>query len=517
MNLVITVKFLVTIRVIFVLTVFAVLTFSIKPLHVYAQSSSSEFSQAQKLFLSKRFLEAAPIYYKIVSYPQNQSERAQAIFGLARSLEQAELLISSSKYFSMIFMMGPKNRQFKNAANALGRIDSQIGLGRAQATQLLSKKINPSMISGSARGFYFYYRGLESFSAKRYEVSSRNFSRVNSSSQYYYKSQFHLGVISTLRGNPTRAIKYFQTARLGSPTLREQANLNIARVYYEKKNYLEAFKSYNKISRDSDYWLDTIFESAWAFFLIKKHNHVLGNIHTLQSPFYSDRFYPESFILQAVTFLRLCRYNQVKQSQKQFLTTYRPVNIALKRLLNEYSDRPEEFFNLVKSYSQGTLNRYQKSFPIIDYLSRTNIFKSAMASVRKSDLELAKLSNTPTKWRATGLEDELASYIKQKRQLATEKGGSNLIKAARDSMSYLRRLTSQTDFIRLEMNLGKLDKLKERLDYHGSQDSEKYNLIGGMKELEVGQELEYWPFQGEYWEDELGGYVFNIDSKCSES
>ena len=40
------------------------------------------------------------------------------------------------------------------------------------------------------------------------------------------------------------------------------------------------------------------------------------------------------------------------------------------------------------------------------------------------------------------------------------------------------------------------------------------NFIGGLQELKVGQDLEYWPFQGEYWEDELGGYVYNVNSKC---
>jgi hypothetical protein len=37
-----------------------------------------------------------------------------------------------------------------------------------------------------------------------------------------------------------------------------------------------------------------------------------------------------------------------------------------------------------------------------------------------------------------------------------------------------------------------------------------------MQELNVTQDLEYWPFEGEYWEDELGGYVYNLDSKCNK-
>ncbi|MEY2987598.1 MAG: hypothetical protein RJB13_1119, partial [Pseudomonadota bacterium] len=39
----------------------------------------------------------------------------------------------------------------------------------------------------------------------------------------------------------------------------------------------------------------------------------------------------------------------------------------------------------------------------------------------------------------------------------------------------------------------------------------------GMKELDLKRQLEFWPFEQEYWEDELGAYVYNIDSRCGGS
>lgn len=474
-------------------------------------------AKAQKLLKNKRYMAAAPEYYKVFSYPKNPAEKNTAIFGLARALENSGLPYSASKFYSLVFLQSPQGPNFKKAMAALGRIDNQVGLGRAHATQLLSQKIRPSSISGAARGFYFYYKGLEDFSNQKYSNASKNFSRVNSTSNYYYKSQFHLGVISTLSGSHARAIRYFQESSSGSPTLRTQSILNMARVYYEKKQFRKAFRQYANIQRDDDYWLDTIFESAWAFFILKKHNNVLGNIHTLHSPFYSQRFYPESYVLQAITFLRLCRFPQVKQSQRSFKATYKPINVALRRLLSEYRGRPSEFFSVVKSFRNGSLKRYKKAWPIIDYLSRTNIFKAAHSTVIKSDQELSKISNTPTNWRNVGLEDELSAFLNKKREAAMLSGGSNLISAAEESQRNLRELSSQTDFIQLEMNLGKIDKLRAKLKVTATRDEERAKFIGGLQELKVGQELEYWPFQGEYWEDELGGYVYNIDSRCEGS
>ncbi|MCY4379959.1 MAG: hypothetical protein OXC40_00080 [Proteobacteria bacterium] len=480
----------------------------------FPESSFADLKKATELYKQRRYLEAAPEFFKIYSYPKNKTEKDRATYGLARSLEKADLPYSSSKFYSIIFLEGSKNPKFRESMVALGRIDSQVGLGRSHAIQLFSKNLNPSQISGSARGFYFYYRGIELFSKRKWRGAAENFRRVGSSSTYYYKAQFHLGVVSTITGSHSQAIKYFKTSALGSPTLRVQSYLNIARVNYEKKNFRQAFQNYANIQRDSEYWLDSIFESAWAFFILKKHNNVLGNIHTILSPFYEDRFYPEAYILQAITFLRLCRFQEVKKSQRLFRATYKPLNISLRRVLKEYGDNPVEFFNLVQAYKKGTLNKYEKAWPILNTLSYTNIFKSAQATVRRSENELAKLSNNPSSWRSVGLEDDLSLFLEKKRSVAVRTGGKNLFQVAKGSRRYLQKLTAQTDFIQLEINLGKISKLRSQLKIYESGDQSGTNFIGGLQELKVGQKLEYWPFIGEYWEDELGGYVFNISSKC---
>ena len=474
----------------------------------------ADLSRADKLFAQKRYIAAAPEYFKIYLYPNNNEEKLEATYGLARALERADLPYSSSKYYSMIFLQGPDHRHFKSAMSALGRIDNLIGLGRSHAIQLFARDLNPSQISGSTRGFYFYYKGLEAFSRKQWAKAAAHFRRIGSASTYYHKAQFHLGVITTLRGNPSRSIRHFQIAKLGSPTLMVQSYLNMARIHYEKNNFRLAFQNYASIQRDDEYWLDTIFESAWAFYLLQKHNHVLGNIHTILSPFYNNRFYPEAYILQAITFLRLCRYRQVQASQRLFKSTYKPINLSLKRLMQEYADNPKEFFNIIKAYQNGSLSQYEKAWPVLNHLARTNIFKTSFQTIRRAENELAKLSNTPVSWRQVGLEDELGDFLDKKRSAAVLVGGRNLIDITKETLGYLRSLTSQTDFIQLEINLGKISRLRTQLKVAVSLNEEKTRFIGGLQELTIGQALEYWPFQGEYWEDELGGYVFNIDSKC---
>ena len=73
-------------------------------------------------------------------------------------------------------------------------------------------------------------------------------------------------------------------------------------------------------------------------------------------------------------------------------------------------------------------------------------------------------------------------------------------------------LARQGKLILAEFMLGNINNLRRKLDLRTVKSPNQF--IGGMTPLKIGQRLEYWPFEGEYWEDELGGYVYNLASKC---
>jgi len=294
-------------------------------------------------------------------------------------------------------------------------------------------------------------------------------------------------------------------------SVKELSDLNIARVRYEAKDFPEALAYYSQIPRDSDNWLESLFESSWAYFMMAKHNNVLGEIHTLQSPFFIDRFYPESYIIQAITFLKLCRIKETKKSLVEFSKRYKPVMSSLRSLLERTRSNPRDLYKLVQSYRAGSLNKYREVWPILDSLSRTDYYKESKDAVRFSNREIARLKRKP-QWRSSGLQKSLLGFLRKKKSLASSASGKRLYGAARDSYEYLKELNNQTIRINTELLLKNLDRLREELNI--PVQVKKGDFIGGRKKLKVGQSLEYWPFEGEYWEDELGYYVYNLQSKC---
>ncbi len=487
---------------------------------LFYERAFGQYQQAQQKFASKQYGQAAPLFYNAYTNAKNKADRLKAEFGLAESLRNLDLLYSASAYYSYIVRRGPgaKNPFFKNAIVTLGVINSTVSLGPSHVLALFKDSLPPASVPQAAKGFYHYYKGIEAYREQKYQKASQQFQLVPEGSEYSGWAEFHLGVIAGISGNPSRAIAKFEgVLRKSSNSSRdagmyEVTLLNLARVHYEAKRFRKAIQYYAQIPRDSDNWLEAIWESSWAFFLTQKHNNTLGNIHTIHSPFFVNRFYPESYILQAITFLRVCLYDETKKSLIGFQTRYQGVFADIKSILRKYKRLPKQFFRLVYDYDEGVLKDFPNAWSILDKLSRTDNYKIANDTIRFADRELARLDSFRSVWSSSKLASDVESFLSQKKTTATNDAGRQLYAAAVGYYQYLSDLSDQTGLIQAEMIEGRLKDLRSKIRDSGPE--EKVDFIGGLQELTLGQDLEYWPFEGEYWEDELGGYVFNLPSAC---
>src|SRR5207253_1063735 len=138
-----------------------------------------------------------------------------------------------------------------------------------------------SSLSEDARDFYSYHLARNLFKRGKFDEAKERFIKVEIKSPYYVKSLFHLGIISNLQMDPHKAIRYFSRVvelshRLPNiESVAQQAILNIARVFYEAKDYIKAVHHYSLIPRNSENYLVAQLEASWAFLLIEKPNNTL--------------------------------------------------------------------------------------------------------------------------------------------------------------------------------------------------------------------------------------------------
>jgi tetratricopeptide (TPR) repeat protein len=497
-----------------------ILTLITSFLLVGSRSAFADYKQARAMFAKKNYEKAAALYHEVYEKSDNKADKRKAEWGLAQSLQKLGLLYSASKYYSLIVRRGrtEDNPFFRSALEELGNINSKLSLGRSHVVQLFKTEIRLSDVPGPARGFYFYYKGVEAFGARSLEVAEKHFGMVPAGSPYQLGALFHEGVIANLKGRHSRSIALFEKVVAGTRDkseyreLQEMSLMNIARVNYEIKRFPEAISYYGQIPRDSDNWLDAIWEASWAFFFMEKFNNSLGNIHTIHSPFFENRFYPEAYILQSISFLRMCRYDQVKESMRRFKDRYQPVFGDVKGMLNRYRGDPKGFFKFVYDYNNGSMSSYRRAEEIVKKLSMIDAFKEAMDTIRFTDRELNNLKNFDG-WGPSGLLESLTNFLESKKSAAVLDAGQRMYKEGTTYYTELLELSNQTKLIVAEMQLGKLANLRSMIKV--GDDERKVQFIGGMQKLNINQTLEYWPFEGEYWEDELGFYVYNMASKCT--
>ncbi len=485
-----------------------------------SQAAFANYKQAKDLYAKKNYPKAAEAFFEVMSKSSDRAEKRKSEWGLAQSLEKMGLSYSASKYYSVIVRRGrvADNPFFRSALEELGKINSKISLGQSHIVQLFKSEIRLADVPGPARGFYFYYKGVEAFGDKSLETADKFFEMVPAG-PYQLGAMFHQGVIANLQGRHSRAIALFEKVLAGTRDkpeyreLQEQSLMNIARVNYEIKRFTEAISYYGQIPRDSENWLDAIWESSWAFFFMEKFNNTLGNIHTIHSPFFDNRFYPEAYILQAITFLRMCRYDQVKESMKRFKDRYQPVFGDVRGMMNRYKGDPKGFFKFVYDYRTGHLTSYKKAEEIVKKLAQVDAFREAMDTIRFTDRELNALKSKGGAWKGSGLMEDIQNFLEAKKSTAILDAGQRIYKEGGTYYTQLLELSNQTKLIVAEMQLGKLANLRALINI--GEDDKKAQFIGGLQKLNINQTLEYWPFEGEYWEDELGFYVYNMPSKCN--
>lgn len=434
-----------------------------------------------------------------------------ASLSIAQKLDKANMRVLAGYYYIDAFL---KEKSSANQSlKALARIHSEINLPLGWYQK--SFEHVPASDKGKDTDFEYFIQGRLLLKAGRFKEAIPAFGHVPKNSKNYAMAQFLGGVASNMNNESEQAIQMFETALKEAEleddgeNLAIQCNFNLARVYYEKKDFEKSISYYAKIPRLSPPWLQALLESGWAFYLMDKPNNALGNVLTIRSPFFKRRFFPEAHILEAVSYIKLCQLNELAAPIKRFQQTYTPMIAQLKSFLAENAE-PSALFDLISSYAKGRYHQHKQILVLIDEVSRSDAYLLNAPVVSALDHE----ANLASKALSGPLAKEVMAQAKAlKAQLVTD-SGHRLLSSLKDRLDYLIDLDSQNKLLTAQLLLGKVDVLRNKLATGGEEKSNQ-QFIGGLAPLKVGEHLEFWPFEdNEFWKDELGGYVYNLASLC---
>jgi hypothetical protein len=300
-------------------------------------------------------------------------------------------------------------------------------------------------------------------------------------------------------------------ARSPDPRLRELAFLQLARIHYEHKQNRYAIFYYDRMPWGGESWLEGLWESSYAHYRIGNYEKSLGNLLTLQS---GEEWFPESWILKAIIYYENCRYPEARTILEEFHNVFGDVLSELNRVTARQAE-PVAFFELVEDTAKG---RGVSERPNTRRVMKLALTDPDVKRLTDSILELENemdvgLSGRRPQFRASALHAELKGKLEAERKRMAEEAGAR----ARAKLEYerdaLRDLLTQALRIKIEVSRKEREVLEGALTHAGRVEE----LRDYRYSVAVSDEHLYWPYNGEFWRDELGTYTYTLTKGCQDT
>lgn len=493
---------------------------------VDSSGSPEKIQDAIKLYRAKKPLTASLILFDLLEDQRFPEREGQIMYYLARCLYDLEMYHTSQYYFLKVLRKGPSNPYFKHALPKLVTIAryTEDNSELQRVVEQLFQKVGADAFPRSSRNHLYYLMGVRLYEKDQLARARKYFAQISSKSDLYLRAKYYEGVIYNEQGRLKSAVRSFRDIVRSEvqvsnsrelqrvKDIQNYALLNIARIYYGIQRFDEAVKYYELVERDSKYWPESLFEAAYANFLRNDINSALGQVLTVNSPAYmNDEYIPEATILKALTFFNLCEYNEVERILIKFDKKHRPMYDEMKTFVQEYASKEG------KKMADQAYERYFEEAAKGSNLDRA-FFNTALnnrdlaALVNRLDMldnEIGLINEQKTRWRDS-IGNHLKKVLERDRQNYKRRAGLVMLREMARQTAYLGDLLTQSEIIRFEV----VDA--QRLDYQYKMANPDLDEQLNETAIDFATSVDYiyWPFNGEFWADELGYYHYAEQGNC---
>src|SRR5882724_10782410 len=510
---------------------------------VVAGNPTEAAAQAKALFDKEKWSEAAQALHRVRAGEagDDPGNKQLAEYFLAIALYRLKFYQASYQIFSGV-ADNPNHLKFKETLLWLAKLATQL----PEPADIIERvgKYNDDDLSrfdnAQQRDLYWqlnFMLGRYKYRNRQFEESIRLFQKVDRRSEYYVKAQFFTGVSYVQLRKAVPAVKAFQRIEKAldegvegvddEDRMRDLAYLSMARTYYSSSITLDAetnaptvnstklsaaVKYWNQVDQTSEYWLDALFEESWAYFMAGDYPRSLGNIHTLGAPYFPNSFYPESEVLKAIIYFTNCNYDAATTVVAKFNLKYTPVRDELEGILKNYKgeNREDAFFKFLLDVREGKGDIPPSVRPIVEIALSDRQLLRNIDYVKLLEEEEKRFKKSPADFQSSGLGMEVSDALKLARDLAVRQAGELALGRYQRYVDELNEHLRNGEKILIDITAAQRNLLDEKLQTNQVSKAEA-KIFGVVKPDE---EHVIWPFNGEYWRDELGFYRQVVESAC---
>lgn len=497
---------------------------------------SVRLAEALTAFESKQYESAAIGFEQVASgkTKDDRGNRQRAQFLLGQTLYTMRYYQSALNVFDEISATGPAHLFFGDTLEWLGLLASKLpessgiiekvgryGIGALDEFKEKDPKLYNQLL---------YLMGRHLYAQASFRQAIDVFQEVAPSSAQYTYAKFFEGISFVRMRQARPAIASFRSILealdsgdvkgVDEERMRNLAWLSLARVYYTAANQGkggqidgtllgQSVESWTKVEQASEYWLDSLFESSWAFFLADEYSRALGNVHTLYSPYFEDSFYPEALVLKAVTFFVNCQVDNAEATVAQFHDRYDPVKQELDAVLQKNQDNAD-FFQFLQKVQANEDELSSRVRPIVSTALSDRTVLQHLEYVSILDREEARLGKSSKEFQNAPIGSKILEDVALARSFAVDQAGDLARGRYKRLIRELKDLSNQVDTVELEIATFRRGQIDQELQ---QQMSLAKQSRGG--DVNVDEEHQLWPFDGEWWRDELGFYRQQVTNLCT--
>jgi tetratricopeptide (TPR) repeat protein len=513
--------------------------------------AKERLAAAKKLLDEKATETAALAFDQILREPTFAEVHDEARYQRAKALVRMGLNHSALAAFDDILEKGPRGSRFyhsamewvfhvgrklKNEQPVLNRVARHAQWGFPPAYEdrfhfLLAKyefergrALADAGRSADAKAAWVEARRLASL--VRQEAGARPPAPVDSpaagedaAGDVFAKARFVDGLVLFAQGEDQASVEAFKDVvrltnpkkgRHPDPELRELAFLQLARIHYQNRQNRYAIWYYGKMPWGGERWLEGLWEASYAHYRIGDYEKTLGNLLTLQSPYFQEEYFPESYVLEAIVYYENCRYPEARRVLESFSRLYEPVYEELAGITTR-PQTPEAYFEVIERSPRGKSGAIMRRILKVAYTDQ-NIRRLAESIGEIEDEMDRGIGGRRPEFRESALAKDLLGELGADKAALVQEAGAR----ARGKLEYerdsLRTLLAQALRIQIEVSRKEREALEGALA-KGSQ----VDVVRDLKySTAVSDEHLYWPYEGEFWRDELGTYSYTLTKGCKD-
>jgi hypothetical protein len=441
----------------------------------------------QEYFSGHTQRSASLLYAYLEGTPSTEENYAWAQYFLAKSFIDLGLRHAAASYLARVARERANPNVVPKALEALRQL-TDVPHDETMVDEQIFGALDLGRVNGDTGDFTNYQQGLLDLKANNERWAQAHFSKIADGTPEASKARFALLVarLRSMRDVPEDVVNDFLTLskddKLSLDT-RNEGRLAVARLRFEKKDFKGALEAYDMVELPPlDPGRATLYlEEAWTRYHLGQLHAAMGLLTTLDAPSFREEFVPDKYILRALIFRDLCHYLPAKRAARELTRHFADSLEAI----HERDDLTHDLRLRHAAEAHGATQRAQKF-------------------LHSLDLESERVG------RYTGVfGDRLTSHVVKLYDLAHAEAQrvyeQRIRDAVRDEANRLLRAAEQVRLVDYEVGL----KLYER--------QKKGAAVARVEEnVPLTDSQVAFPFEGEYWNDELRTYRVNLKSRCVE-